>query len=210
MRQVPRVLMAMLMLAVSPGILVEHARADGANGQVECSIGETAASGRVVTADLRPEAGRAVVVPVAGRPAPTPLPAGTVDGLQAVRSKVTAINAQVKSLEPRLNQPDWHQAVQSQLATLQGTQAALQQDVSKLLAANRSANLAEGIRLSNNLQSGVSELGKMIHGLGQARDTASARGFLSKISISLGGIIKGVSDEPLCCELRTCCYVGIR
>jgi hypothetical protein len=211
MMQALHVVVAGLALAVLCALSADPARADGANGGSECSMGgEAAASGDVIRMDFRPDGQRPVIVPAAGRPAPAPLPAGTVDGLEAVRSKVNAINAQVKSLETRLSRPDWQQAVQSQLGTLRGTQAALQQDVSKLQAANRSANLAEGIRLSNNLHSGVSELGKVIHGLGQARDAASARGLLTKISVSLDGIIKNVSDEPLCCALRTCCYVGIR
>jgi hypothetical protein len=210
MIQALQVLMTALTLVVLSVVVVDHALAEGANGRSECSIGGAAASGEAITTDFRPSAQRPVIVPAAGRQAAAPLPAGTVDGLQAVQSKVNAINAQVKSLEARLNQPNWHQAVQSQLPTMRGTQAALQQDVSKLQAANRSANLAEGIRLSNNLQTGVSELAKVIQGLGHARDAAAARGALSQISVSLNGIIKNVSDEPLCCALRTCCYVGIR
>jgi hypothetical protein len=200
---------AALLLAVVPH-LVDQARADGPDAALACAAAGTAAPARLVTADRGPGVRGAVVVPVSGKPVPRPLPAGTIDGVEAVRGKVSMLGTQVKTLEPRLTQRDWSQAVQSQLPGMRNTHAALQQDVLKLQAANRSANLAEGIRLSNNLHARVQDVGSALAGLGQSRDAASARGFLTKISVSLDGIIKNVSDEPLCCAQRTCCYVGIR
>lgn len=206
------VLAASLALGVLSAVFVDEVAAEVSDG-LKCSVDATPASRRATTAELRLERGP-VILPVAGKSAPGPtasrLPPGTVDGLQAVRSKIGTLSTQVRSLEASLNQPAWSQAIQPQLASLRGTLAGLQQDVAKLQAVNRSANMNVGIQVSDGLQARAQDLGRALDGLAQARDATAARGALSKISASLGNLTKTANDPPGCCQALTCCAIGIQ
>lgn len=214
MIQALQVLGTVLALAVLPGVFIEDARAGDASGRAACSTDQKVMSERVVTAEFRPETDRHVV-PVAGRPEPRPagspsLPPGTVNGFQLVRGKVGAMSSQVKSLEASLNQPTWNTAVQTQVSNWRSAVAGLQQDVGKLVAVNRAPNMNVGLQVSNALQARVTELGQALDGLAQARDTTSARGALTRITASLGNIVKTMDVNQQCCEALTCCGVAIR
>ena len=207
------VLVVALTLGVFAAVSVDEVRAAEVNDGRTCSFDATLASARAMTAELRSDAGPRII-PVAGKAVPgataSRLPPGSVDGLQAVRTKIGTLGTQVKSLQASLNQPAWNQAVQPQLAAARGTLASLQQDVAKLQAVNRSANMNVGVQVSDALQARAQDLGKALDGLSQARDATAARGALSQISLSLGNLTKTANDPPGCCQALTCCAIGIQ
>jgi hypothetical protein len=195
-----------------PPVLAEDS-APSVKNREHCAADASDTTRRLLTADFRGD-GTPVIIPAAGTAASGPsasrLPAGTVNGLQAVRAKVNTLGTQVKSLEASLTQPAWSQAIQPQLASLRGTLAGLQQDVAKLQEVNRSANMNVGIQVADALHARAQDVERALQGLAQARDATAARGAVSQISVSLGNLAKTANDPPGCCQALTCCAVAIR
>ena len=121
-------------------------------------------------------------------------------------SHIRAMKQQVWTLEAVLNQPGKSGVVQATLRDLQTAVAQLKWEITNFQTRNRNANLAQGIKVSNDLQFRVMGLERAIGRFAQAADTASARVGLSEISTALSGVIKTRMDVPDCC-LLTCCAI---